>query len=523
MRSICFYFQVHQPFRLKTYRFFDIGANHHYYDEYQNRSIVKRVVERSYIPMNNLLLGLIKEYGAAFRVSFSISGTALDQFELYAPEALDSFKKLAATGNVEFLTETYAHSLVSLKNPEEFKRQVKIHSDQIEKFFGVRPTAFRNTELIYSDNIGSMVYEMGYNVMLTEGAKHILGWKSPNFLYCSGSTPKLKLLLRNYQLSDDIAFRFSNQSWIEWPLTAEKFSTWIGGFEKNQHVVNIFLDYESFGEHQWAETGIFDFMKALPKQIFANTNFTFGTPSQIAGKMQPVAAVNVPHPISWADEERDLTAWLGNEMQDEAFDSLYKIADQVRKIKNKEIQKDWLYLQTSDHFYYMCTKWFSDGTVHKYFNPYGTPYEAFINYMNVLSDFIGRVEHYSDHATEVSEAFSLPDPAGFNKIAAKAKTKAEPEKKAKGESVDPKEKKNPDLIFSFSKKELKEIVEKIDVKDLAYSLIDKAEEEIEKLRKNLPAAYRSELNKLMMELGKPRKATIESYKNKVNDILKSLF
>jgi alpha-amylase len=523
MRSICFYFQVHQPFRLKTYRFFDIGASHHYFDEYQNRSIIKRVVERSYIPMNNLLLGLIKEYGAAFRVSFSISGTALDQFELYAPEALESFNKLAATGNVEFLTETYAHSLVALKDPEEFKRQVKLHSDRIEKLFGVRPAAFRNTELIYSDYIGTLVSEMGYNVMLTEGAKHILGWKSPNFLYCSGTTPKLKLLLRNYQLSDDIAFRFSNQSWIEWPLTAEKFSTWIGGFEKNQQVVNIFLDYESFGEHQWVETGIFDFMKALPKQIFANTNFTFGTPSQIAAKLQPVAAVNVPHSISWADEERDLTAWLGNEMQDEAFDSLYKIADKVRRIKNKEIQKDWLYLQTSDHFYYMCTKWFSDGTVHKYFNPYGTPYEAFINYMNVLSDFIGRVEHYSDDASEISEAFTLPDPAGLNKSVAKPKTKAEPEKKAKVESADPKEKKSHDLIFSFSKKELKEIVEKIEVKDLAYSLIDKAEEEIEKLRKNLPAAYRSELNKLMKEIGKPKKATIESYKNKVNELLRSLF
>ncbi len=523
MRSICFYFQVHQPFRLKTYRFFDIGANHHYYDEYQNRSIIKRVAERSYIPMNNLLLGLIKEYGAAFRVSFSISGSALDQFELYAPEALESFKKLAATGNVEFLAETYAHSLASLKDPDEFKRQVTLHSDRIEKLFGVRPTAFRNTELIYSDNIGALVSEMGYNVMLTEGAKHILGWKSPNFLYCSGTTPKLKLLLRNYQLSDDIAFRFSNQSWIEWPLTAEKFSTWIAGFEKIQQVVNIFLDYESFGEHQWAETGIFDFMKALPKQIFANTNFTFGTPSLIAAKLQPVAAVNVPHPISWADEERDLTAWLGNEMQDEAFDSLYKIAPKVCGIKSKEIQKDWLYLQTSDHFYYMCTKWFSDGTVHKYFNPYGTPYEAFINYMNVLSDFIGRVEHYSEYAVEESEPFSLPDPAGYNKSNIKTKTKSEPEAKVKSKKAEPKGGPSDDLIFSLSKKDFKEIAEKIDVKDLAYSLIDKAEEEIEKLGKNLPAAYRSELNKLMKELGKPRKATIESYKKKVNDILKSLF
>ncbi len=523
MRSICFYFQVHQPLRLKTYRFFDIGANHHYYDEYQNRSIIRRVAERSYIPMNNLLLGLIKEYGAAFRVSFSISGDALDQFEMYVPEALDSFKKLAATGNVEFLAETYAHSLVALKDPDEFKRQVKLHSDRIEQLFGVRPTAFRNTELIYSDYIGTLVSEMGFNIMLTEGAKHILGWKSPNFLYCSGTTPKLKLLLRNFQLSDDIAFRFSNQGWIEWPLTAEKFSTWIGGFEKNQQVVNIFLDYESFGEHQWAETGIFDFMKALPKQIFANTNFTFATPTQIASKLQPVAAVNVPHPISWADEERDLTAWLGNEMQDEAFDSLYKLAPKIINIKNKEIQKDWLYLQTSDHFYYMCTKWFSDGTVHKYFNPYGTPYEAFINYMNVLSDFIGRVERYNENKAEESETLILPEPAGFNKSAFKNKPETATKPKAKSSKPDQNKSVDFEVIFSLSKKELKEFAEKIDVKDLAYSLYDKAEEEIEKLRKNLPAAYRTELNKLMKEIGKPRKATIESYKNKVNDLLKSLF
>ena len=515
MRSICFYFQVHQPFRLRTYRFFDIGDSHDYFDEFQNRSIVKRVTERSYLPMNNLLLGLIKEYGAAFRVSFSISGIALDQFEMYAPEALASFKKLAATGNVEFLAETYAHSLVALRNPEEFKYQVNKHADRIEKLFGVRPTAFRNTELIYSDEIGSMVYDLGFNVMLTEGAKHILGWKSPNFLYCSGTNPKLKLLLRNYQLSDDIAFRFSNQSWIEWPLTAEKFSKWINDFDKNQSVVNIFLDYESFGEHQWAETGIFDFMKALPRQVYANTNFTFGTPSQIAEKLQPVSAVNVPHPISWADEERDLTAWLGNEMQDEAFDSLYELNTKVRKCKNPEIQKDWLYLQTSDHFYYMCTKWFSDGAVHKYFNPYSTPYEAFINYMNVLSDFIGRVERNCEKSTDDSAAIHLPDPAGLlKKSSAKTTPKAKkPTAKATG---------NFDRSFKLSKKEIKAVIAEINTKTLAYSLADKTEDQLEQLRKNLPVAYRDELTRIMKELGKPRKATIETYRNKVNEVLKSL-
>jgi len=471
--------------------------------------------------MNNVLLGLIKEYGAAFRVSFSISGIALDQLEMYAPEALESFKKLAATGNVEFLAETYAHSLVALKDPEEFRKQVTKHADRIEELFGTRPTAFRNTEMIYSDQIGSMVYDMGFNLMLTEGAKHVLGWKSPNFLYCSGANPKLKLLLRNYQLSDDIGFRFSNQNWIEWPLTADKFAKWIGTFDKNQPVLNIFLDYESFGEHQRAETGIFDFMKALPKQVFANTNYTFGTPSQIAAKLQPVSAVNVPHPISWADEERDLTAWLGNEMQDEAHDSLYNLADKVRNTANPEIQKDWLYLQASDHFYYMCTKWFSDGAVHKYFNPYSTPYEAFINYMNILSDFIGRVEHSNEHDIEENEAYILPDPAVNLKNITKGKKKVEPEPKAK--KAEPAGKSDFEVIFKLSKSDLKAVVAKIDVKDLAYSLYDKAEEEIEKLKKNLPAAYRAELSKLMKEINKPRKASIETYRSKVSDLLKSIF
>lgn len=515
MRSICFYFQVHQPFRLRTYRFFDIGANHVYYDEYQNRSIIRRVAERSYIPMNTLLLGLIKEYGAAFRVSFSISGTALDQMEMYAPDALQSFRKLADTGNVEFLAETYAHSLVALKDPDEFRAQVKKHSDRIEQLLGVRPTAFRNTELIYSDSIGSMVSDMGFNVMLTEGAKHILGWKSPNFLYCSGANPRLKLLLRNYQLSDDIAFRFSNQSWIEWPLTAEKFAKWLNDFDKTQPVVNIFLDYESFGEHQWAETGIFDFMKALPGKVFASTNFTFGTPSEIAAKLQPVSAVNVPHAISWADEERDLTAWLGNEMQDEAFDSLYNLVQRMKNCKNEEIRKDWLYLQTSDHFYYMCTKWFSDGNVHKYFNPYGTPYEAFINYMNVLSDFISRLDENQNQTSVGSQEYFIPDPSE-NK-------KASPEISPIDIAPDEKTTSEFEVIFSLTKKDLKDAIDKIDVRELAYALYDRAETEIEKLRKNLPEAYRNELNKAMQALKKPRKATIDSYRRKVSDLLKSLF
>ncbi len=501
MRFICLYFQIHQPYRLRTYRFFDIGSSHYYYDDYQNRTIVKRVAQKSYLPMNRLLLNLIKEYGAAFKVSFSISGAAIDQFKQYTPEVIDSFRELAKTGNVEFLAETYAHSLASLKDPEEFQRQVEKHSDTVEELFGKRPTAFRNTEMIYSDEIGNRVLEMGFKVMLTEGAKHVLGWKSPNFIYANAVNPKLKVLLRNNQLSDDIGFRFSNHSWIEWPLTAEKFTKWIDTY-KNQQVVNIFLDYETFGEHQWAETGIFDFMKALPKQLFAKTNFHFKTPSELADLLQPISAVSVPTPISWADEERDLTAWLGNEMQDEAFDLLYSLKEKVSRCKSDEIQRDWLYLQASDHFYYMCTKWFSDGTVHKYFNPYTTPYEAFINYMNIISDFITRVE----------------DECGVG---------SEPEVIISGKGVDNanniKEEADFDVIFSLSKQDLKKALDKIDIKELAYSLYDKAEDKLTDFKKKLPGSVRNELEKVVAGIKKPRKATIENYRKKVADKLQSYF
>lgn len=393
MKSICFYFQVHQPFRLKQYRFFEIGHDHYYYDDYQNRSIARKVADRCYLPMNNLLLKLIKQYNGQFKVSFSLSGVAIEQFEKYTPEVLDSFKKLAKTGCVEFMAETYSHSLVSLKSEEEFKRQVQLHTELLKKHFDYTPTVFRNTELIYSDEIGKMVADMGFKAMLTEGAKHILGWKSPNYVYFNAINPKLKVLLKNFQLSDDIAFRFSNSSWPGWPLTAEKYIDWLNAVAENEQVVNLFMDYETFGEHQWAETGIFNFMEALPYYVFMRSSYKFHTPSEVIEKHQPVAAIHVTYPISWADEERDLTAWLGNEMQDEAFEKLYSLEPLVKKVDDPEIQKDWLLLQTSDHFYYMCTKFFSDGDVHMYFNPYNNPYNAFINYMNVLSDFSIRIKN----------------------------------------------------------------------------------------------------------------------------------
>ena len=387
MQTISLYFQVHQPFRLRNYKFFEIGNDHYYYDDYLNESILQKVAEKCYLPANALMLELIKKYKGKFKISYSISGIALDQFELYAPEVLESFRKLADTGNVEFLSETYSHSLVALKSKDEFQRQVESHKERIKSLFNVEPKVFRNTELIYSDEIGEMVQEMGYTGMLTEGAKHVLGWKSPNYVYTNAINPRLKLLLKNFKLSDDIAFRFSDQSWEEYPLTADKYVQWLNDLDQKEDVINLFMDYETFGEHQWAETGIFDFLKALPEMVLNNSKIGFSTPSEVFEKYQPVGAVNVPNAISWADEERDLTAWLGNPLQEQAFNKLYSLLEKVRKIEDPIINKDFNYLQVSDHFYYMATKFLSDGDVHSYFNPYKSPYEAFINYMNVLSDF----------------------------------------------------------------------------------------------------------------------------------------
>ncbi|MFC2114908.1 polysaccharide deacetylase family protein [Bacteroidota bacterium] len=407
MSTICLYFQVHQPFRFRRYRFFDIGNEHYYYDDYSNESILRKVAEKCYLPANNILLDLIRKYDGRFKVAFSISGIAMDQMELYAPDVLESFKSLAKSGHVEFLAETNSHSLVSLKDEEAFRKQVVEHGDKIKKHFNQEPKVFRNTELVYSDEIGAMVARMGYEAMLTEGAKHILGWKSPNYLYCNAIDPKLKVLLKNFKLSDDIAFRFSDQGWEEYPLTAEKFVGWLNQIGKDEETVNLFMDYETFGEHQWEETGIFEFLKSIPEMVFANTDLSFSTPSEVARNLQPVSAVQVPYPISWADEERDLTAWLGNELQNEAFNHLYDLSDKLKMVNDPVLEKDWNYLQVSDHFYYMCTKFFSDGAVHSYFNPYDTPYDAFINYMNILSDFTLRVNAAVPETTVDKEVSNL--------------------------------------------------------------------------------------------------------------------
>ena len=389
MKTVNLYFQVHQPWRLKVYRFFNIGKDHNYLDDFTNRAIMQKVARQCYLPMNALLLKLIKENKGAFKCSFSITGSAVEQFRAYCPEVLDSFRALAETGCVEFLAETYSHSLASLSSKEDFVEQVKLHSKMIKEEFGKKPVAFRNTELIYSDQIGEMVSELGFKTILAEGAKHILGWKSPNFIYTNAIDNRLKVLMRNYKLSDDIGFRFSNQGWDQYPLTAEKYATWVA--EDAGELVNIFMDYETFGEHQKADTGIFDFMKALPKAILAH-DLKFATVSEAAKASQPVSVLHCPHAMSWADEERDVTAWLGNELQNDAFAKLYGLKDKVKALKNADFEYVWNFMQTSDHFYYMATKWLSDGDVHSYFNPYGSSYEAFINYMNVLADFEIEVE-----------------------------------------------------------------------------------------------------------------------------------
>ena len=419
-KSICLYFQVHQPTRLRLYRFFDIGKDSHYYDDFTNRTIMRRVSQKCYLPMNAILLELIKKYNGQFKVAFSISGSALEQFERYCPEVIDSFKSLAATGNVEFLAETYFHSLASLASYSEFEHQVSKHKAAIERLFGVTPTAFRNTELIYSNGIGEMVYDLGFKTMLTEGARHIMGWQSPNFLYSDDTQPKLKLLLRNYGLSDDIAFRFSNRGWADWPLTTEKYLGWLK--EADGEIINLFMDYETFGEHQKADSGIMDFMRYLPETVLADGSFEFVTPTLAAKKHKPVSGLDVPDPISWADEERDVTAWLGNELQQEAFQKVYAMTEKLAIVGDPELWEDFGHLQESDHFYYMCTKFFSDGEVHKYFNPYDTPYEAFINYMNVISDFQIRLDE-KKAALDVKQA-------ALTEVAKPAPKKAPARKKA---------------------------------------------------------------------------------------------
>ncbi len=387
MKTICLYFQIHQPVRLKRYRFFDIGRDHYYYDDFSNEDVIERIADRSFLRANALISDMIKEYNGKFKVAFSISGVALEQLEIYVPEAIEGFKEMVKTGCVEFLSETYSHSLASLYDPEEFKNQVKAHSDKIELLFGQKPKVLRNTELIYTDEISELVTQMGYEGMLCEGAKHVLGWKSPNYLYCSGASPKLKVLLRNAKFSDDITFRFSNYDWSEYPLVADKFIGWLNALPESEQLINLFMNYETLGSWQTAETGIFEFFKAIPK-FALEKKIGFSMPSEIIKKMKPVDLISVPYPCSWAGEEKDVSSWAGNILQQEALNKLYHIGERVRLCEDRRIKQDWNYLQVSDHFHFMSTKHFPGPSV---YSPYESAYDAFSNYMNVLGDFISRV------------------------------------------------------------------------------------------------------------------------------------
>jgi len=397
MPSVCLYFQVHQPYRLGTYSVFDIGNRHDYFDEDSNEQLCKRVAERCYIPANDLILKLIKQTEGKFKVSYSISGTALDQLALHVPEVIESFQTLSETGAVEFLSETYYHSICYLYCKDEFVEQVSKHKRKVETLFGQSPRVLRNTELIYDNDLARLAEDMGYTGVLAEGAEAILGWRSPNFVYRPVGTGKIKLLLRNYKLSDDICFRFSARDWDKWPLTARKFARWIDAINGVGHVVNLFMDYETFGEHQAAETGIFRFLRQLPAEILKHPDNDFKTVSEAIMAYEPIAELDVPNTVSWADIERDTSAWVGNSMQRNAAEQLFLLADKLKgcHVETRHavsVLEDWRRLQTSDHFYYMCTKWLSDGDIHRYFNPHGSPYDAFIVFMNILNDVMLRVD-----------------------------------------------------------------------------------------------------------------------------------
>jgi alpha-amylase len=395
MTSICFYFQVHQPYRVKRYKVFDIGHDDEYFNDtsetdLNNIKVLNKVSEKCYLPANAAFLKLLKDI-PEFKISFSFSGVFLEQISLYAPHVLKSFQDLVKTGKVEILSETYYHSLSYFYSLTEFERQVELHKKLVKKLFNVTPQIFRNTELSYTNSLAAWAESKKYKGIIAEGWDSFLGWRSPNFLYQPQGTQNIKLLLKNYKLSDDMAFRFSEKSWKEWPLTASKFAHWINQTNGGGDVVNLFMDYETFGEHQWADTGIFEFIKQMPYEVLKHSDNNFVTTSESIKKYPARDVVDVPHVVTWADTERDLSAWVGNAIQSSALYFIYSLEEKVIKSKNKKFLDDWRKLQTSDHFYYMCTKWFSDGDVHKYFNPYETPYDAFISYMNAAKDLEGRI------------------------------------------------------------------------------------------------------------------------------------
>jgi alpha-amylase len=392
-KAIVLYLHVHQPYRVRHYTIFDAANDHNYFnDNYEDRTnnqrILHKVAEKSYIPTNKRLLEMLKCH-SQFKLSLSITGTVLEQLELWSPDALRSFQDLVATGRVEIVGETYHHTLAFFYSRAEFEMQVDMHRRKVQQIFGQTPQVFRNTELSYNNDLAYWADKAGYKGILAEGWDPVLDWRSPNHVYRPTYTDRIRLLMKNYRLSDDIAFRFGDRDWNEWPLTAEKFARWL---HDDQHAsnFNLFMDYETFGEHQWQESGIFDFLTHLPNE-WLNKGHTFMTISEAIDGIEPVGAIDVPQTTTWADTERDLSAWLGNAMQQQAITSLYELQRQIIRSNDLQLIEDWRRLQTSDHFYYMCTKWWNDGDIHAYFSPYESPYEAFMNFMNVWHDLSFRV------------------------------------------------------------------------------------------------------------------------------------
>lgn len=389
MKAIVLYLHVHQPYRIRHYTVFDAGANHNYFDapfddQTNNERIIHKVADKSYIPTNRKLLELLNQH-PELKLSLSITGTVLDQLEKWSPATLRSFQELTQTGRVEIVGETYYHSLAFFYSQQEFVAQVQMHKEKVQQLFGQTPAVFRNTELAYNNDLAYWADRAGYRGILAEGWDPVLGWRSPNFVYQPSYTDNIRLLMKNYKLSDDIAFRFGDHDWAEWPLTASKFANWLNqsGDATN---FNLFMDYETFGEHQWSESGIFDFLHHLPAEWLKQDGNTFMTVSEAIDSLPPVDYIDTPQTTTWADTERDLSAWLGNPMQQQAIQSLYQLQKPIMQTNDLSLIDDWRKLTTSDHFYYMCTKWFSDGDIHAYFSPYDTPYEAFTNFMNAWHD-----------------------------------------------------------------------------------------------------------------------------------------
>ncbi len=388
-KSILLYLHVHQPYRIKHFTVFDVGNDHNYFNstmdnDTNNEKIIYKVAEKSYLPTNQRLIQLLND-NPNFKLSLSITGTVLEQLEKWHQPALKSFQELVATNRVEIVAETYYHSLAFFYSIKEFEKQVEKHRQIIERLFNQTPKVFRNTELAYNNELAAWAESKGYTGILAEGWDKVLGWRSPNFVYRPVNTNRIKLFLKNYKLSDDIAFRFGDQNWSEWPLTADKFAHWLSE-DTNATNFDLFMDYETFGEHQWDESGIFDFLSHLPSEWLKTPGHDFKTISEAIETFDTKDEIDMPYTVTWADTERDLSAWLGNSMQVNAITNLYNLEQTVLSTNNEAIIDDWRKLQTSDHFYYMCTKWFNDGDIHAYFSPYDNPYEAYINFINSFYD-----------------------------------------------------------------------------------------------------------------------------------------